>query len=115
MNLLFMLSACRRAVGRQLSAASTWLRARGQRPPSAPAASSPASDTRRHTPVCCCLLCEQQDAGEQAMRAARGDYRRFLRFVGSLSPLPGSSPEQTNSAHKPAPRWAADLGLSKPR
>ena len=73
--LLFLLSACHRAVGRKLAAASVWLRRRGQSPPSALAASSPATEPRRHTPVCCCLLCEAHGSGEPAMRAARGDYR----------------------------------------
>ena len=114
-TLLLALSACRRTVGRKLLSSSAWLRGLCQRSPSALAASSPISDSRRHTPVCGCVLCEQQGTGEQAMRAACGDYGRFLRLVGSLSPLSSSSPEQTNSTNKPRARWAAERGLSKPR
>ena len=83
LTLLFMLSACRRAVGRRLAAASAWLRSRGQRSPSALAAASPATDPRRHAPVCCCLRCEEHGTGEQAMRAVGGDYARFLDRVVS--------------------------------
>ena len=114
-TLLFMLSACRRTVGRKLKAASAWLRTWGHRAPSASASSSPASDTRRHTPVCCCLRCEQQGTGEQAMRSVRGDYRRFLWFVGARSPRASFPAEQTNSSSEPALRWAAGPELSEPR
>ena len=114
LTLLSALSACRRTVSRKFLSTSAWLRGLCLSSSSALATSSPASDRRRHTPVCCCVLCEQQGTGEQAMRAARGDYGLFLRLVGSLSPLGRSSPEQKNSATKPAHRWAAGLGLAKP-
>ena len=42
-------------------------------------------DPRRHSAVCCCLLCELHDTGEQAMRAVGGDYGRFL--ARGASPL----------------------------
>ena len=84
------------------------------RQPAAVSTVSQRPDPSKHSAVCCCSLCEQRGTGEQAMRAARGDYRRFLRFVGSLSPLPGSPPAQTNSANKPS-RWAAGPSISNPR
>ncbi len=46
--------------------------------PSAVSTISPQPDPRRHSPVCCCSLCEQCGTGEQAMRSVRGDYQRFL-------------------------------------
>ena len=83
MNLLFMLSACRQAVGLKLKAASAWLSKCRQIRPSSEIPVQPASDARRHSIVCCCLLCEQQGTGEQAMRSVGGDYRRFLARVRS--------------------------------
>ena len=93
MNLLFMLSACRRAVGRKLKAASAWLAKCCQIRPSSEAPIPPASDARRHSIVCCCLRCEQQGTGEQAMRSVGGDYRRFLARVRSTDRLDRSSDE----------------------
>ena len=42
------------------------------------------ADPSKHSAVCCCSLCEQRGTGEQAMRAVRGDYPRFLARVGII-------------------------------
>jgi hypothetical protein len=47
--------------------------------PRADSRCAPLPDSRRHSPVCSCQLCEQRVTGEQAMRSARGNYRRFLK------------------------------------
>ena len=53
--------------------------------PSAGAKLPPTPDPRRHSMICCCRLCEQQDTGEQAMRSARGDYGQFLASIRSAA------------------------------
>ena len=53
--------------------------------PSAGTGTAPPPDPSRHSMVCCCLLCEQYGTGEQAMRAAQGDYGQFLASVRSAA------------------------------
>ena len=67
LTLLLSTSPSRPATGGQAPAVSTVSR---------------TPDTRRHSAVCCCTLCEQRGTGEQAMRAVGGDYRRFLARLG---------------------------------
>ena len=105
LTLLRLLSACRQTVGRKLIAASSWLLGFRKRRPSALAPALLLS--RRHSPVCCCLLCEQHDTGEQAMRSVGGDYRRFLAFVGTPRSVDGYT------ADAPAP-YAPSQSLSGP-
>ena len=76
LTLLFALSAPRRASEPQT----------GLNHSAADATVPQAPDPRRHSVVCCCLLCEQHGTGEQALRAVRGDYARFLARVASPKP-----------------------------
>jgi hypothetical protein len=83
-----------------------------QAPPAERSLTSPPNP-RLHSPVCCCLLCEQSGTGEQAMRSVGGDYERFLAQVAS--PLvPAAS--QSAASNLPAtlrtfPRRAHRTGL----
>ena len=90
-----------------LSALSSHPRGAGRNPQansSVPAESRPVQgsvqlpDPRRHSPVCCCLLCEQQGTGEQAMRSVRGNYRRFLARVHAPAARPTVSPSTLSVA-----------------
>ena len=83
LTLLFAMSAPRRVAGARSElnhSASSNLQ-----PPSPPvAAAVPRQpDSRRHSAVCCCHLCELHDTGEHAMRSVGGDYARFLARVAS--------------------------------
>ena len=71
--------------------------------PSAGAHAPPTPDPRRHSMVCCCLLCEQRGTGEQAMRSAHGDYGRFLASVRSAAPRDdGPTPPPSPNYRKPS-------------
>lgn len=76
MNVLFPLSALPRAPEHQTNLNHS---AQGAAVPRAP-------DPRRHSAVCCCLLCEQHGTGEQAIRQARGNYSGFLALVAASKP-----------------------------
>ena len=83
LTLLFAMSAPRRVAGAR-SELNHSASSNVQPPsPSVAAAVPRQPDPRRHSAVCCCLLCELHDTGEQAMRAVGGDYDRFLARVAS--------------------------------
>ena len=78
-----------------------------------PAERSPTSlpNPRLHSPVCCCLLCEQTGTGEQAMRSVGGDYEQFLAHVGSAR-VPAIS--QTATSNLPATFLAVPRSSRRP-
>ena len=101
LTLLLLLSALRRTAGSSSELIRSAEPDQAQLATSADATFPRAPNPRRHSAVCCCMLCEQQGTGEQAMRSVGGDYRRFLAIVGSRVPSAGASGNGQNQAHKP--------------
>ena len=99
LTLLFLMSASRRTAGHKSEPDATSTLRQTQERFADGADSSSRPDPRRHSPVCCCLLCEKSDSGEQAMRAVGGDYARFLARVASAKPL---KDRPTNDRPKPS-------------
>ena len=79
-------------------------------------------DPRLHSPVCCCLLCEQAGTGEQAMRSAGGDYERFFnssRCALSASYFsvrdrlnPSRAPSHSSARHPP-PHFDSEAAMTE--
>ena len=86
LTLLFAMSALRRATARTTGLINSASLDHAQPPPPAETTFPHTPDSSRHSAVCCCLLCEQRGTGEQAMRAAGGDYDHFLAHVASPRP-----------------------------
>ena len=86
LTLLLPLSASRRSAGSSGELIHSAEPVCSQPLPSAGATAPRMPDPRRHSVVCCCLLCEQHGTGEQAMRAVGSDYERFLARVSSSMP-----------------------------
>ena len=82
--------------GAKIMAGSAFLLEHKRPRPSVGVNIPPTADPRRHSMVCCCLLCEQHDAGEQAMRSVGGDYGQFLTFARSAA-LQVDEPARTDS------------------
>ena len=72
-------------------------------------------DPRRHSPVCCCLLCEKLGTGEQAMRSTGGDYQRFLELVAPPRPR-ADAPDgnRPNPTRKPSRNGAFPMRRREP-
>ena len=107
LTLLFLMSASRRTAGHKPEAGATSESKQTQERLAAGADSSPWPDPRRHSPVCCCLLCEQSGTGEQAMRSVGGDYGRFLASVGSSAPRSGSPTATSPKPSRKPSRYGA--------
>ena len=93
-------------------AASAFLLEHGQHGPSVSANLSPTADASRHSMVCCCLSCEQQGTGEQAMRSARGDYPQFLASIRSAV-LRAEEPTVTASTKYRKPSRTGDTPMRR--
>ena len=107
MTLLLPMSPCRRMAGHKPELGATSASKQTQERLAAGADSSPRPNPRRHSPVCCCLLCEQAGTGEQAMRSVRGDYERFLASVASPVTRTGSSPAASPKPSRKPSRYGA--------
>ena len=105
--MLFPMSPCRRTVGHKSEPDATSALKLTQERLEAGADSSPRPDPRRHSSVCCCLLCEQVGTGEQAVRSVAGDYERFLASVTSPAPRSGSPTAPSPKPSRKPSRYGA--------
>ena len=107
LTLLFAMSAPRRAEDCKFELNHSASSVCKPLSPSAATSVPRQPDPRRHSVVCCCLLCELHDTGEQAMRAVGGDYARFLARVASplsLSDRPMGPVEPSGASATQSPR-----------
>ena len=114
LTLLFLMSASRRTAGHKPELGATSASKQTQERLAAGADSSPRPDPRRHSLVCCCLLCEQSGTGEQAMRSVGGDYERFLASVASPAPRACSPTASPKPSRKPSRYGAFPMRRREP-
>ena len=114
LTLLFLMSASRRTAGHTPEADATSALKLTQERLAAEADSSPRPGPRRHSPVCCCSLCEQAGTGEQAMRSVGGDYERFLASVASPVARAGSPTASPKPSRKPSRYGAFPMRRREP-